>query len=772
MSTSSLLLLAEALSGIALILGAHALRRKYSLGLFYSALSFMLVLIWTLPQDLAVQVGSLRFLVPSSILFSSLLLGAFVSYTFDGPRAGRVSIGIILGGTALFAAVAAILRHHGTIIDPASPPLFPAFEFRTFAASVIATFSDLIFLAVCWEFLNRFRSRIPLLGRVFLALLLVLWLDVLVFITIAFVENPAYLAIIKGNFVTRLVIAVFMAPLLASYMAWETRQFGAKFESRPLLAIFLEENLAKELQAAEHRVELGQQALQESEAKYRATVEDLPLMICGFQPDGQLTYTNLAYDRYFGRSAEDETKRSFGETLAAKSRDRLQAYLNKLSSTRPTGTLELDVSHQPGDTGSNRWNFRALFDQEGQLLAYLAIGEDVTREKRLEKQLNQSQKLEAVGRLAGGIAHDFNNVLTAILGNCELALVSLKNNPNNIEVAREGLQEIEMATDRAAALVKQLLIFGRKDVGEFAQQDVSAVVMDLQKMLSRIVAENITMAWEPTENLAPVRADRGQLEQVVMNLVINAADAMPVGGTVQIKTANVSVAPHDNQYGEDTSPGEYVCLEVIDDGIGISEEDIGQIFEPFFTTKGPDKGTGLGLSTTFAIVKQSGGFIQVHSQPGLGSHFQILWPVASSTDSVPEPTPATRDLAPMTPVFAGTVLVCEDEDAIRQLTVKQLQRSGYQVVAAANGMEALQVAADPEVDVVMLVTDVIMPEMNGWDLAQELTRRQPHVKTLFVSGYSGEVLAKQGIMAADINILTKPFRRAALLNRIKKLWED
>ena len=770
MFNSPILLLAEALLSIFLVLGAYSLRRRFSLGFFYAAIAFVLVLLWSLPQDLGVQVGSLRFLIPSSILFSSLLVGAFVSYIFDGPRAGRVSIGVILGGTILFSMTAQLLRFHGHLIDPSAAPLFPEFNLRSYIASVTATFSDLIFLTVVWELLNRVQRRVPLLVRVILALLAVMWLDVLVFITIAFMDNPAYWAIIQGNLVTRLVLALVTGPLLTAYMLWEIKRYGTRLESRPVLAIFLEENLEQKLQVARNDVAKGRVALQESEDRYRATVEDLPLMICRFLPDGSLTYANNAFCRYFQLSLDEVAGRLFNRVIPAEKHASLERFLLELTSGKPTGSIELEVSPEVGTTGSNRWSVRALFDQDDQLVAFLGIGEDVTRERALENQLNQSQKMEAVGRLAGGVAHDFNNILTAIFGNCELSRSSLDTKPHDLVMAREGLREIERASERAAAMVKQLLIFSRKDQRQAMPLNLNDVLVDMHKMLQRIIGENITLELECDPNLELVQADKSQLEQVVMNLVINSGDAMPDGGVVKMKTSNLISDPKEFS-AEMSGVGErYIFLEVSDTGFGMDKETLDRIFEPFFTTKAPDKGTGLGLSTTFGIINRAGGNIQVTSQPGQGCTIQVMWPAmvpAESTELTKEadPCPQTEHKA------VGNILVCEDDIDVRYLTVKYLCSAGYEVFEAGNGPEALAIANNPGLDLAILVTDVIMPGMNGRELSEELTRQFPTLKTLFVSGYSGQILGDQGVLVEKINFLAKPYTKGVLLDKVRQILD-
>lgn len=394
----------------------------------------------------------------------------------------------------------------------------------------------------------------------------------------------------------------------------------------------------------------------------------------------------------------------------------------------------------------------------------LAIVHDVTGTKELERQFLQAQKMEAVGRLAAGIAHDFNNMLGVILGYCELARERLESG----HPAQEHLLEIRTAGMRAGALTRQLLAFSRQQVLEPRNLSLNSVVHHASKMLLRMIGEDVSLVFRPTEPLGSVYADLSQIEQVLMNLAVNARDAMPRGGKIIIETANVDLDQNSGQGDQPVTPGRYVMLSVTDTGTGMDEATMAKAFEPFFTTKEAGKGTGLGLSTVYGIVKQSGGYIWASSEPGRGTTFKIYLPYV---DRAPEIlTPRIQDAA--IPNGTETVLVVEDEVALRNLTVHILKKKGYTVLSAENAARTLDLARRYDRKIDLLLTDVIMPDRSGPELVSEIRKWCPQLKVLYMSGYSRNAMVDQGILGQDSKLIMKPFSTQALLTKMRAVLES
>ncbi len=395
----------------------------------------------------------------------------------------------------------------------------------------------------------------------------------------------------------------------------------------------------------------------------------------------------------------------------------------------------------------------------------------VRHERReLESQLLQAQKMEAVGRLAGGVAHDFNNLLTAILGSVELLLA-------DTAAAAKGREELEIireAATRAQDLIRQLLAFSARQVLRPSVLDLNQLVGNVSKMLRRVIGEDVRLATTLATDLGPVRADRGQLEQILVNLAVNARDAMPDGGQLTIATANVehavghqTASPHDHRSPPPPPPGPYVLLQVTDTGVGMSADVQAHLFEPFFTTKPRGKGTGLGLATVYGIVRQSGGHITVESTPGQGAQFRIYLPrVDAPVDALAGPG-AVR--APVT--GTETVLLTEDDQLVRLLARTVLVRAGYAVLEAAGGQEALGLAESHSGPIHLLLTDVVMPDMNGRELMHRLAARRPDMKVLYVTGYSDEAVAQHGVLDPGTAFLPKPFTPEALTRKVREVLD-
>ncbi|HEY3899101.1 MAG TPA: response regulator [Chthoniobacter sp.] len=378
-----------------------------------------------------------------------------------------------------------------------------------------------------------------------------------------------------------------------------------------------------------------------------------------------------------------------------------------------------------------------------------------------EEMLRHSQKMEAVGRLAGGVAHDFNNLLTAIIGYADL----LRGRFAGDAAARQPAELIHQAGEQAAGLTRQLLAFSRKQLLQPKIIDLNTIVTNLQRLLQRIIGEHIEIICQPGAAPARVKADPGQIEQVIINLGVNARDAMPRGGRLTIRTRNITV--DDAHAVRELAPGRYVALEVTDTGEGMDEETKARIFEPFFTTKGPGKGTGLGLATVYGIVKQSGGGIVVESVRGQGSTFRILLPEEEGMVEVM----AVALTAPKAPVHQESILVVEDEQIVRNLVCEVLRSHGYRVLATGRGDEALRILQMEERDIDLLISDVVMPEMNGVELAQRVRQGSPRSRVLFVSGYSESDMADQGLEAVAFQVLQKPFTPDTLARKVREVLD-
>jgi two-component system cell cycle sensor histidine kinase/response regulator CckA len=395
--------------------------------------------------------------------------------------------------------------------------------------------------------------------------------------------------------------------------------------------------------------------------------------------------------------------------------------------------------------------------------ARLVLARDVTARRQLEDQLRQAQKMEAVGQLAGGIAHDFNNLLTAILGCTQLLLHATP--PE--DARREDVEEIKNAGLRAAELTRQLLAFSRRQVLAPKLLDLNAVVANMDKMLRRLIGEDVALATELAADLGPVSADPGQLEQVLLNLAVNARDAMPQGGRLTIATANVLLTEEYAERHHRLPPGHYVLLAVSDTGIGMDEATQKHLFEPFFTTKEVGKGTGLGLATVYGIVKQSGGYIWVYSEPDHGTTVRVYLP---RVPGAAEPLPAAEP-APELRRGTETVLLVEDATPVRTLARKSLENCGYRVLDAADGRAALELSAHHAGGIDILVTDVVMPGMSGRELAERLAPLRPGMRVLYTSGYTDDAMVHQGVLRSGVAFLQKPFVPESLARKVREVLD-
>ena len=506
-----------------------------------------------------------------------------------------------------------------------------------------------------------------------------------------------------------------------------------------------------------------QESLRRSESNFRSLVMNAPYGICRCNSMGMLQDANPALVNMFAyASAGELTGRHLGSLYA----DAQQWFhtADYFRAAREFTNLAIDCIRKDGSPIVVRISGRVIPNgKEGN--SFEIFMEDITETRVLELQLHQAQKMEAIGRLAGGIAHDFNNLLMVISGYSEFLLERLGPDPH----LRGPAQEISNATQRATSLTRQLLAFSRKQVLSPKVLDLNEVVTENLKMLTRMIGEDIDLVMVPGPALGAVRADPGQIDQVIMNLAVNARDAMPQGGKLTIETANVSLDESFARNHPPLMPGDYVMLSISDTGTGMDSETQARIFEPFFTTKGA-KGTGLGLSTVYGIVKQSGAYIFVDSQLQRGTAFRAYFPRAD-----------VREDAVAAPEFTGlpraahgqeTILLVEDETNLRRLAHQYLEKQGYLILEAEDGAAALQIVAGHKGKIDLLLTDVVMPGMNGRELAMHITAQRPDIRVLYMSGYTENAIGHGGLLDVGINLLQKPFSLPTLKERVRELMDS
>ena len=510
------------------------------------------------------------------------------------------------------------------------------------------------------------------------------------------------------------------------------------------------------------RFRRGEEAVRQSQLVYKSLVEQSPFGIFRSTPSGRVVAANPAVVAMLGYDSERELQE---KNLARDIYLDGDARLRVMDALRKHGhaTVERDWRRKDGRIISVRLTSRMVLDAQGAPEHFSTIVEDITERRDLEAQLRHSQKMEAIGQLASGVAHDFNNLLTAILGSTEMLLEELPEG----STGRDDAGEIRKAALRAAELTQQLLAFGRKQALAPRVLNLNELISGIEKLLRRTLGEDVDLRAVLAPGLGAVQADPGQLEQVIINLAVNARDAMPNGGRLTIETANLELDAGYVARHLAVQPGPYVMMAVTDTGTGMDAAVQARIFEPFFTTKSREKGTGLGLATVYGIVRQSGGYLWVYSERGQGTVFKVYLP---RVDGVPE-APAAK--LPDGKALDGveTVLIAEDQEEVRKYTRKLLEARGYTVVPAASGAEALRLAAQRQGVIHALVTDVIMPGMSGPDLALELAKTRPETKVLYLSGYADESIVHHGVLEPGVAFLQKPFTADALARGLREILE-
>lgn len=516
------------------------------------------------------------------------------------------------------------------------------------------------------------------------------------------------------------------------------------------------------------------EAIRVAEGRLRTLMENAPDVILQLDRAGRIAFVNRA-ESFF----EVPPVQGAGilDTIAETDRERFGAALREVFETGESRGLEVRA---PGQEGDLRWCACRIGPVvvEGDVESAILIARDVSERKRseaereqLETQLRQAQKMEALGQLAGGIAHDFNNLLTAILGNAELMddILERQMEGDPPSSLTKAIEQVRQAGQRAASLTAQLLAFCRRQVRRPLVLDPNEAVEKLETMLRRLIGEHIRLETSLTEGIDHVYIDAGQLEQVLLNLALNARDAMPDGGDLLIRTRERTLDPDEARRQIGGKPGPYVLLEIQDRGSGMSDEILQRIFDPFFTTKPTGKGTGLGLATVYGIVAQAGGFITVDSRLGEGSTFRVFLPAVEA-----ERGEATQD-RPVGRLLRGreTILLCEDEEMVRKLAREILESAGYTVLVAGDGRQALELERQrDELPIHLLVTDTIMPGMNGRELATRFLDRRPRARVLYISGYTDDVIAPHGVLDEKSEFLGKPFSATTFLRRVRDVLDQ
>jgi two-component system, cell cycle sensor histidine kinase and response regulator CckA len=508
----------------------------------------------------------------------------------------------------------------------------------------------------------------------------------------------------------------------------------------------------------------AEQALRHSEERYRSLVAASSQVVWNTTSTGEMVEDSPTWREFTGQNMEDMRALGKIDVVHPEDRDRVRAVWTQAIQEKASYYSEFRVRRHDGQYRDVVDRGVPVLERDGAIREWIGTYTDITDQRQLEEQFRQAHKMEAMGRLAGGISHDFNNLLGVIIGYSDLLLTS----PLHEDLTRHHVQEIKKAGQRAASLTRQLLAFSRKQVLTPKVLDLNSVVSETCKMLLRVLGEDIQLTARLAPSLGHVKADATQIEQVIMNLAINARDAMPHGGKLIIETANTEL---DGTYCQrkhvEVQPGNYALITVSDSGIGMDKEVQAHLFEPFYTTKENGKGTGLGLATVYGIIRQSGGYIWVYSEPGKGTTFKVYIPqLKGIIKEFPLESHTTN------PSGSGTILLVEDEDALREISFELLKSVGYKVIAATSGTDAIRIAREFTQPIDLLVTDVVMPGMNGRELAELLTTKHPQMKVLYVSGHTDDVIVHYAILKPGMAFLQKPFTRDSLAKKVQHVLGD
>ncbi|MBI2388726.1 MAG: MASE1 domain-containing protein [Deltaproteobacteria bacterium] len=775
--------------GITTKLGLLAIAPPENVSYFWPASGYLLAVLALLPQRrwaaaLAVVFptgvllnvfGANRGLVPSLGYALADVLEAFPAAVllvrFGGSQKPEFTtlrqvfalvLGAVPAGAVLSAGVgAAVATRFG------SQPGYLA-VFRTWAAAVVISEVVVTPLLVTWARRSRLSKRemaesglvVAMLGGVaayvlgtatpwpliFLPFPIALWAGLRLGPRGAALASFAF-AVLAVVLARRGITPFGMASSTALRVQWTQGLIGTLAVSSLALAAAIAE---QEVTAAQ---------LRDAESRHRLIVEEAPIGVVLTGRDGTIAQANAAFCNLLGRSPEEVLGHTFAEfthpnDLAAN----LEVLHDLVKGSRERATFEKRYLHSNGAVVSTLVHIAAIRDDQGRFSNTITVVEDITQRRLLEEQLLQAQKMEAVGKLAGGVAHDFNNLLTVILSQSELVAQRIPD-----KLLKDALGDVTDAARRGAGLTRQLLAFARKQVVEPKTLDLNVLIGDMMNLLRRLITENVELRFVPTPDLFSVRVDPSQLEQIVVNLAVNARDAMPRGGTLVIKTANVTVQPGEVA---EVRPGEWALLTMTDTGEGMSEETRRHAFDPFFTTKERGRGTGLGLATVHGIVSQSEGHIAVTSKLGEGTTFHLWFPrVVESTAESMRGVAAAR-------TGTATVLVVEDEPAVRRVACDVLRGNGFRVLEAPDAESALAVAESHSGIIDLVVTDVIMPGDSGRTLVDALLVKRPEMRVLYTSGYTDDLIAHHGVLAPGVSFLQKPYAPADLIEKVWRTMES
>ncbi len=546
----------------------------------------------------------------------------------------------------------------------------------------------------------------------------------------------------------------------------ELTEAGKSYKSRPPFII----DIAKRRLAASARLigtiverKHAESLLKESEEKYQDLYHNAPIGYHEIDRDGRIVEINETEARLLGYTREEMLGRSIFDFVADSDRQTaIQSVAEKIHRIKPIGEFERFYLTKEGRPVRVSIRDKLVLDPNGNVTGIRSVVEDITERRLLEEQLRQSQKMEAVGQLAGGIAHDFNNLLMVIGGYGKFVLNSLS--PD--DPSRQDMEEVQRAGERASTLTRQLLAFSRRQVLEPAVLNLNKVVTEMQKMLQRLIGEDIELVAVPSEDLGSVEVDPSQIEQIIVNLVVNARDAMPGGGKLTIETANVEFKKETECHHAGLKPGKYICLTVSDTGTGMDAQTRERIFEPFFTTKEQGEGTGLGLMSVYGIVKQSDGHICVESEPGQGTTFRIYLPRVEAKPEEVQPAKVDKSLR-----GTETILVVEDDVTVQKIVSRSLERSEYRVLTASSGEEAIELVKNNDGPIHLILTDVVMPGMNGRELVDQLRVSEPGMKVMYMSGYTDKAVFGRGGVAPGTPFLRKPFHSDVLLEKVREVLD-
>ncbi len=486
--------------------------------------------------------------------------------------------------------------------------------------------------------------------------------------------------------------------------------------------------------------------------------------IIGESLDGHILGWNPGAERMYGYREVEIIGKPASLLIPPEEIAASQKYIARVGNGERISSFETLRKHKNGEIFPVALTLSPVFDKQNHVIAVASIAHDITKQKKLEEQFRQAQKMEAIGQLAGGVAHDFNNILTIISGCSDLILARAALGTDD----QAMLKEIKKASTKATALTRQLLAFSRRSILEIRTFAINMIVQDSEKMLRRLVGEDVEFVTNLDSAAGSVNTDSGQLEQALMNLAVNARDAMPNGGKLTITTAAVKLTKADCSNRIDVQPGDYAMVSIADTGVGMDEKTVTHIFEPFFTTKELGKGTGLGLAMVHGFVKQSGGHIVVESKPGQGTRFSLYLPRLETKSNEVKIKSGLYTM----PGGNETILLIEDDKDVRTLVYHVLLGKGYTVLEASNGSDAMAVAERHEHPIHLLITDVVMPKMGGWEVAQKITALRPGIKVLFMSGYTDDAILRHGIHKAEVNFLQKPYTSLALALKVRNVLDS